>query len=111
MCQYIDETIGFEDAGGYKYDIWKGVINCNTDFTVHKLHCSSCSRQHIRSNITDFWYWSNNYKSAFSKYLGEVNSNKLVKNTFTSTFNYLTSIVWVTEGKCWLTKMIIWRSL
>ena len=30
------------------------VINCNTDFTVYKFHCSSCSKQYIRSNITDF---------------------------------------------------------
>ena len=22
VCQYIDETIGFEDAGGNKYDIY-----------------------------------------------------------------------------------------
>ena len=57
----------FEEADGNKYDIRKGVINCNTDFTVYKFHCSSCSKQYIGSNITDFRYRFNNYKSAFRK--------------------------------------------
>ena len=67
VCQYIEETCEFEDADGNKYDIRKGVINCNTDFTVYKFHCSSCSKQYIGSNITDFRYRFNNYKSAFRK--------------------------------------------
>ena len=54
VCQYIEETYEFEDADGNKYDIQKGVINCNTDFTVYKFHCNSCSKQYIGSNITDF---------------------------------------------------------
>ena len=43
------------------------MINCNTDFTVHKFHCSSCSKQYIGSNITDFLYHFNNYEGAFCK--------------------------------------------
>ena len=45
----------------------RGVINCNTDFTVYKFHCSSYSKQYVGSNITDFRYRFNNYKSAFCK--------------------------------------------
>ena len=51
VCQYIEETCEFEDADGNKYDIRKGVINCNTDFTVYKFHCSSCSKQYISISI------------------------------------------------------------
>ena len=45
VCQYIEETCEFEDADGSKYNICKGVIISNTDFTVFKFHCSSCSKQ------------------------------------------------------------------
>ena len=62
VCQDIEETCEFEDADGNK-----GVINCNTDCTVYKFHCSSCSKQYTGSNITDFCYWFNNYKCAFHK--------------------------------------------
>ena len=65
VCQYIEEACEFEDADENKYDIRKRVINCNTDFTVYKFHCSSCSKQYIGSNKTDFRYRFNNYKSAF----------------------------------------------
>ena len=44
VCQYIVETCKFEDADGNKYDIRKGVINCNTEFTVYKFYGSSCSK-------------------------------------------------------------------
>ena len=44
VCQYIEETCEFEGADGNKYDIRKGVRNCNTDFTVYKFHCKSCSK-------------------------------------------------------------------
>ena len=55
----------FEEADGNKYDMRKRVINCNTDFTVYKFHCSSCPKQYIGSNITDFRYRFNSCKSAF----------------------------------------------
>ena len=67
VCHNIEETWEFEDTDGNKFDIWKGVINWNTDFTVYKFYCSSCSKQYIGSNITDFRYRFNNYKSAFRK--------------------------------------------
>ena len=57
----------FEEADGNKYDMRKRVINCNTDFTVYKFHCSSCSKEYIGSNMTDFCYWFSKYKSAFRK--------------------------------------------
>ena len=56
----------FEDAHGNKYNIWKRVKNCNTDFTVYKFH-SSCSKLYIGSNITAFYYQFKNYKSRFRK--------------------------------------------
>ena len=34
VCQYTEETCEFQDADGNNYDIQKGVINCNTEFTV-----------------------------------------------------------------------------
>ena len=34
VCQYIEGTCKFEDIDRNKYDIRKGVINCNIDFTV-----------------------------------------------------------------------------
>ena len=49
------------------YDIRKGVIYCNTDFTVYKFHCCCYSKQNVRSDITNFRYGFNNYKSAFRK--------------------------------------------
>ena len=67
VCQYIDKTCEFEDAYGNKYNIRKGVINCNTDFTVYKFHCTSCPKQYIGSNITHFRCQFNSYKSAFWK--------------------------------------------
>ena len=33
-CQHIEETCEFEDSDRNKYDIRKGVINCNTYSTV-----------------------------------------------------------------------------
>ena len=65
VCQYTEETCEFEDADGNKYHIYKGVIKCNTHFTVYRFHCSSCSKQYVESNITDFRYRFN--KSAFRK--------------------------------------------
>ena len=67
FCQYIEYTCKFEDADGSKCDIRKGVINCNTDFSIYKFHCSSCSKQYVESDITDFRNQFNNYKSAFCK--------------------------------------------
>ena len=66
-CQYLEETCEFEDADGNKYDIGKGVMNCNTNFTVYKFLCSFCSKQYLGSNITVFRYRFNNYKNAFCK--------------------------------------------
>ena len=40
----------FEEADGNKYDIRKGIISYNTDFTVYKFHCSYCSKQHLGNN-------------------------------------------------------------
>ena len=65
VCQYIEEACEFEGADGDKYDIRKGVINCNIDFTIYKFNCSSCSKQCIGSIINYFRYRFNNYKSAF----------------------------------------------
>ena len=65
VCQYTEETCEFEDADGNKYHIYKGVIKCNPHFTVYRFHCSSCSKQYVESNITDFRYRFN--KSAFRK--------------------------------------------
>ena len=79
ICTFL-WTCEFEDADGNKYNIRKGVINCNTDFAVYKFHCSSCSKQYIGSNITDFCYRFNNYKSAFwkiSKLVKAPNVNQL----------------------------------
>ena len=56
VCQYIEKTCEFEDADGNKDDIQNGIINCNTDCTVYKFHCSSCFKQYTGSNITDFCY-------------------------------------------------------
>ena len=67
VSQYIGATCEFKDVNGGKYDIRKRIINCNADFTVYKFHCSTCSKQHVESNITDFHYWFNNYKSAFRR--------------------------------------------
>ena len=66
-CQYLEDTCEFEDADGNKYDICKGVMNCNTKFTVYKFPCSSCSKQYVGSNKTVFRYRFNNYKNAFRK--------------------------------------------
>ena len=52
---------------GNKYHICKGVINCNTDFTVDKFHCSCFSKHYDGSNVNDFRHQFNNYKSAFRK--------------------------------------------
>ena len=82
VCQYIEETCEFEDADGSKYDIRKGVINCNTDFTVYKFWCSSCSEQYVRRNITDFRYLFNNYKSAFCKVSKSVKPPKVNQEHF-----------------------------
>ena len=61
VCMYVHIYIHM-----YIY-IYIYVINCNTDFTVYKFHCSSCSKQYIRSNITDFRQRFNNDKNAFRK--------------------------------------------
>ena len=45
----------------------KEVINCITDFTAYKFHCSSYYKQYVGSNITDFRYQFNNCNSAFRK--------------------------------------------
>ena len=84
ICQYIEAICEFDDADG-KADSCKGVKNCNTDFTVYKFHCNSCSKQYVGINITSFRYRFNNYQSAFLKYLSRVNPQKLIKNTFIST--------------------------
>ena len=41
VSRYNQETCEFD---GNNYDFPKRVVNCNTDFTVYKLHCSSCSK-------------------------------------------------------------------
>ena len=38
VCEYVEDTCEFEDADGNKYNISKGIMNCNTDFTVYKFH-------------------------------------------------------------------------
>ena len=77
VCHCIEETCEVEDADGNKYDIQKGVINCNADFTVYKFHCSSCSKQYIGSNITDFRHRFNKYKSAFRKIFKSVKTTNV----------------------------------
>ena len=54
VCQYIEKTGELVIDDWNKCNIRKGVTNCNTDFTVYKFHCSSCSKQYVGSNITDF---------------------------------------------------------
>ena len=46
VCTYIEERGEFECSEGSKCDIRKRVVNCNTDFSVYKLHCGSCSKQY-----------------------------------------------------------------
>ena len=67
VCQYIEKACQFKDTDVNKYNIRKGVINCNIDFSFYKFHCSSCSKLYLGSNITDFCYRFNNYKSALHK--------------------------------------------
>ena len=47
VCRYIEKTCEFGGADGNKSDIHKGVINCNTNFSVSKLNCSFCSKQNV----------------------------------------------------------------
>ena len=83
VCQYTEETCEFEDADGSKYNIRKRVINCIADFTTYKFNCSSCSKQNVGSNITDFAIDLTTVR--FVKYLSRVYPQKLIKNTFIST--------------------------
>ena len=84
VCQYIEEACELEDADRNKYDIRKGVVNYNIDFTVYKIHCSSCSKQYVGSNITDFHYRFNNYKSAFPKVSKSGKLRKVKSRTLSS---------------------------
>ena len=72
-------------------------INCNTDFTVYKFHCRSCSKQYVGSNMTDFRYRFNNYKSVFRKVSKSGKPPKVHKEHSISLLNYLNKIVWMTE--------------
>ena len=38
---YAGGTDEFEDTNVNKWNIRKGISNCNKDFTVYKCHCSS----------------------------------------------------------------------
>ena len=67
VCQHVEETRDFENVDGNKNNIRKGLTNCSTFFADYKFHCSSCSRQDVGSNITDFCYRVNTYNSAFCK--------------------------------------------
>ena len=78
VCQLIEETYEFEDAHGKKYTVRKGVINCNTDFTVYKFHCSFCSKQYLGSNITDFEFDLITIRVHFVKYLSRVNPHNII---------------------------------
>ena len=51
VCQYIEETCEFEDADRNKYNICKGVINCNTDLTQILLCVLIMSRTRFRVNL------------------------------------------------------------
>ena len=82
VCQYIEETCEFENTDGNKYDIRKGVVNCNTDFTVYIFHCGFCSKEFVGSNITDFCYQFNNYQSAFRKVSKSGNPPKVNQEYF-----------------------------
>ena len=123
VCQYIQETCKFENADGNKYDIRKGVINCNTDFSIDKFHCS-CSKQYVGNNITDFLYRFNSFMTQVSICSGNqwtgfymietsvmkelitirvhfVKYRKHPKDNqehFSSTLNYLNTTVWITGG-------------
>ena len=57
VCQYIEETCDFEKAD-YKLQY---------RFYCLLIHCTSCSKQYVESNMTDFRYRFNNYKGAFCK--------------------------------------------
>lgn len=54
VCPHVKETGQIEDTDGSKYDIHKGIMNCNTNVIIYKFHCSSCSKQYIENNIKDF---------------------------------------------------------
>ena len=60
--QYIEETREFEDADGIKYDIRKGVINCNTDFTVQKISLNYFIDQGKKELLQITLRCSNTYK-------------------------------------------------
>ena len=56
LCQYIKEIHKCEDADGNKYDIRKGIMNYNTNFTLYKFHCRTLSKPYEESNIIGFCY-------------------------------------------------------
>ena len=89
VCQYIEETCEFEDGDENKYNTRRGVINCNTDFTVYTFYCSSCSKQYIGCNKTDFHNRFNDYKSAFCKVLKSCKPPKCNQKHFHQHFKLL----------------------
>ena len=86
----------FENTDGNKSDILKGVITCNIDFTVYKFHCSSSSKQYVGSHVTSFAIVLITVRVHFVNYLSRVNPQKLIKNTFICTLNYLNIMLWMT---------------
>ena len=69
VCNYIKESNTFSDkTGSRKYDIRKGLLNCNSTNVVYLLQCETCSSQYVGSTITKFRYRFNNYKSKHAKY-------------------------------------------
>ena len=61
VCQYTEEIRDFEVADSNKCDICKGLTNCNADFTICKFRHSSCSKQYVESDITNFSCRYSNY--------------------------------------------------
>ena len=69
VCNYIKESNTFSDkTGSRKYDIRKGLLNCNSTNVIYLLQCETCSSQYVGSTITKFRYRFNNYKSKHAKY-------------------------------------------
>ena len=86
-CQYLERKYEFEDADGNKYDIRKRATNCNTDFTDYKFHRSSCSKQCVRSNMTDFRHRFRSHKSVFRKVSKSSKPPKVIFAEFTRTLS------------------------
>ena len=60
VCQYIEETGGFEDTDGNKYQNQKKKLRITKQILQSLLFTNfivnSCSKQYVGDNIIDFYY-------------------------------------------------------